>query len=140
MVTELAATVVLQDGMRFTGKGHTAHEVQIDYVPPLGGDDGFMSLELLLVSLASCGGSSVLLLLRRMGKTVEALEVQAVGKRRDEHPTVFTDIELRYSLKGDGLDAASVEKAITLSEAQYCPVWAMLKKSVAISWKYSIND
>ncbi len=139
MVTELAATVVLQSGMRFTGKGHTAHEVQIDYTPPLGGDDGFTSLELLLVSLASCSGSTVLLLLKRMGKTVESLEVQAVGKRRDEHPTVFTDIELRYNLKGAGLDTASVEKAITLSEAQFCPVWAMLKQSVAISWTYTIG-
>ena len=139
MATELSATVVLQGGMRFTGKAHTAHEVQIDYTPPLGGDDGFTSLELLLVSLASCGGSTVLLLLRRMGKMVESLEVQAVGKRRDEHPTVFTDIELRYNLKGSGLDSASVEKAITLSEAQYCPVWAMLKKSVAITWKYAIG-
>jgi putative redox protein len=139
MATELTARVVLQDGMRLTGKAHSAHEVQIDYTPPLGTDDGFTSLELLMVSLASCSASTTLSLLRRMEKTVASLEVQAVGQRRDEHPTVLTDIELRFSLKGDGLDAPSVEKAIALSETHYCPVWAMLKPSVAITWKYTMG-
>jgi putative redox protein len=139
MGTEVKATVVLEDKMLMRGKGHTGHEVQIDYLPPLGGDNGFMSTELLLCSLASCSAHTVLTILRRMGKTVEGLEVQAVGQRRDEHPTVFTHVELQYRLKGNQLDGPSVERAILLAEEKYCPVWAMLKSSVAISWKYSIS-
>ena len=139
MGTEVKATVVLQDKMRMRGTGHTGHEVQIDYLPPLGDDNGFMSTELLLCSLASCSGHTVLTLLRKMGKTVEGLRVQAVGQRREEHPTVFTHIELQYQLQGPQLDGPSVEKAIVLAEEKYCPVWAMLKGSVPVSWKYSIS-
>ncbi|WP_298267061.1 OsmC family protein [Geobacter sp.] len=139
--TELKVTVGgLQGKMQLKGKGHTGHEVQIDYFPPLGEDNGLTSLELLMISLASCSGHTVLFLLRKMGKTVEDVAVNAIGNRRmDEHPTVITDIELQFDLKGDKLDAPSVERAIRLSEETYCPVWAMLKSSVALSWKYSIS-
>jgi putative redox protein len=138
MPIEVKTKVVLQDKMVFKGKGHTGHEVQIDYLPPLGGDDGLTPTELLLISLAGCSAQTVLALLRKMGKTVEAMEVQAAGSRQDEHPTVFTGIELNFILKGDDLDAPSVERAIQRAEEKYCPVWAMLKKSIPISWKHSV--
>lgn len=139
MATEIKTNVVLLEKTQLKGKGHTDHEVMIDYIPPLGNDDGFMPTELLLISLAGCSGHTVMFLLQKMGKTLEGLDVQAVGQRREEHPTVFTDIELQYRFKGDQLDAPTVEKAISLSEETYCPVWAMLKNSVSISWTYTIN-
>jgi putative redox protein len=139
MPIEVKTKVVLQDKMVFKGKGHSRHEVQIDYLPPLGGDDGLTGTELLLISLAGCSAQTVLTLLRKMGKTVEAMEVQASGSRQDEHPTVFTGIELKFSLKGENLDAPSVERAIRQSEEKYCPVWAMLKRNIPISWKRSLN-
>jgi putative redox protein len=139
MGTEVKATISLTGNTVLKGKGHNDHEVQIDYIPPFGGDDGIMPLELLLISLAGCSLHSVLFLLRKMGKTVDGFEVHATGQRRDEHPTVFTGIELQLKLKGAMLDAASVEKAITLAEEKICPVWAMLKVSVPVSWKYTIN-
>lgn len=139
MGTELKAIVTLKGQSVLCGKAHTPHEVQIDYVPPFGGDDGFMPLELLLVSLAGCSLHTVLFLLRKMGKSVKGLEVRAVGQRRDEHPTVFTEIQLQYDLKGDKLDPVSVEQAIKMSEETYCPVWAMLKNGPALSSKYQID-
>lgn len=139
MGTELKATVSLQGQSILTGKAHTGHEVRMDYIPPFGGDDGFMPLELLLVSLAGCSLHTVLFLLKKMGKSVEGLEVRATGKRRDEHPTVFTEIELQYDLKGDKLDSVSIDKAIKMSEETYCPIWAMLKNGTVLSSKYQIS-
>lgn len=130
----------LQGKMQLKGTGHTRHEVQIDYIPPFGEDNGFTPLELLMVSLASCSGHTIQLLLQKMGKTIEQLEVLANGTRRmAEHPTIITDINLQFNLKGDKLDAPSVEKAISMAAEELCPVWAMLKNSVAISWNYSIS-
>ncbi len=51
--------------------------------------------------------------------------------RLDVHPTVLTHIELHYSLKGGGLDAATVEKVIKMAEESYCPVWALMRNNVA---------
>ena len=130
----------LQGKMQLKGKGHTRHEVQIDYIPPFGEDNGFTPLELLMVSLASCSGHTIQLLLEKMGKTIEQLEVLANGTRRmDEHPTIITDIDLQFNLKGENLDVPSVEKAISMAEEELCPVWAMLRNNVAISWNYSIS-
>jgi putative redox protein len=130
----------LQGKMQLKGKGHTDHEVRIDYIPPYGEDNGFTPLELLMVSLASCGGQTVQLLLQKMGKTIEQLEVLANGNRRmDKHPTIITNIELQFNLKGDKLDAPSVENAIKMSEKEFSPVWAILKNNVAITWNYSIS-
>lgn len=130
----------LHGKMQLTGRGHSSHEVKIDYTPPLGEDDGLTSLELLMISLASCSSHTVLTILRKMGKTVEDVTVNAVGERRmDAHPTMITAIELQFSLKGTGLDAPSVERSFKLAEEMYCPVWAMLKGNVAVSWNYSIN-
>jgi len=130
----------LQGKMQLKGKGHTEHEVRIDYIPPFGEDNGFTPLELLMVSLASCSGQTVQLLLQKMGKTIEQLEVLANGNRRmDKHPTIITNIELQFNLKGDKLDAPSVENAIKMSEKEFSPVWAILKNNVAITWNYSIS-
>jgi putative redox protein len=139
--TEIKVTVGgLRGKMQLTGTGHTGHEVQIDYLPPLGEGNGLMSLELLLISLASCSAHTVQFLLGKMGKNVEDLAVHAVGDRRMEvHPTVLTSVELAFAFKGNNLDAPSVERAIRMSEETYCPVWAMLKNSVAVTWRYSLG-
>jgi putative redox protein len=130
----------LQGKMHLTGKGHTPHEVPIDYPPPLGEDTGFTSLELLLTSLASCSAHSVQYALSSQGKNLRGIEVQAVGQRRmDQHPTVLVRVDLHYLLRGESLDASCVEKAIRLAEEKLCPVWAMLKSSVQIAWTYSCN-
>lgn len=130
----------LKGKMQLKGTGHTGHQVQIDYIPPFGEDNGFTPLELLMVSLASCSGQTIQLLLQKMGKSIEQLEVLANGTRRiDKHPTIITDINLQFNLKGDKVDAPSVESAIKMSEKEFSPVWAMLRNNVAISWNYSIS-
>ena len=141
MNIELKVTVNdLRGKMQLTGTGHTGHTVAIDYTPPLGEDKGFTSLELLMVSLASCSGHTIQFLLGKMGMPLDKLEVHASGVRRmDMHPTVLTDIALHYDLTGSGLDPASVEKAISMAEETYCPVWAMIKNNVSVSWKYTIH-
>jgi putative redox protein len=94
-------------------------------------------LRLLLASLAGCSGSSVAALLRRDGQPVERVEVTACGQRRDEHPTVITEIDLAFVVHGD-VDPARVEHALRLSEAQICPVWAMLKAGTPVSSSFTV--
>jgi putative redox protein len=122
--------------MQLTGKGHTEARVAIDYPPPLGEDTGFTSLELLMVSLASCSSHSIKYVMSTMGMELQDIKANAVGQRRvDQHPTILTAIELTWEIKGKGLDQAKVEQAVRMAEEKYCPVWAMLKKEVGITWK-----
>ena len=141
MASELAARVVLQEKVRFLGQASGEQTVVIDYPPPLGDDAGLRGgLEVLLLSLAACAGQTIVPLLRRMRQPVEGCTVEARGQRRDEHPTVLTDIQLRFTFRGQGLDPAAVQKAIDLGESEYCPVWNMLKGSTRITTTVEIVE
>jgi putative redox protein len=138
MSSELQVHAVQQGPMEFA-ISDGEHEVTIDY--PLPGTDGDLKgmtpLRLLLASLAGCSGNAVAALLRRDGQPVTGVEVTARGRRREEHPTVMTSIELEFIVRGD-VDPAGVEHALMLSEAQICPVWAMLKAGTPITSAFSV--
>jgi putative redox protein len=134
MAKEVRADVIFKGGMRFDGiSGRAGESVAIDFAPTGEEVDGFVPLELLLASLASCSGQVVVGLLKRMGQEVKDLLVRAKGTKREIHPTVLTAIELEFEFRGGRVDGASVEKAIALSEERFCPVWAMLRPVVPIT-------
>ncbi len=137
---ELTTTVkLINDKLNFTGTVDGNNTVSIDYTAPLGDNLGYTSLELLLLSLSSCLGSSVLTFLRRMGKTIREFEIRSNGYRKPEHPTGFSLIVLEMDIKADNLHEAEVDKVIKLSEETYCPVWSMLKGNVTVEVKYNIK-
>jgi putative redox protein len=141
MPTELVIHAVNRGGMVVTA-GDGRHTVTMDY--PLPGAEseelaGLTPLRMLLASLAACSGNSVAVLLRKMRQPLEAVEVEARGTRRDEHPTVITDIALDFTIRGSGVEPAAVEKVLAISEAQVCPVWAMLKGATPITVTYKVE-
>lgn len=129
---------LINDKVQFSGEAGSNQPVTIDYVPPLGDGQGYTPLELQLMSLAACSGSTVVTLLRRMRKTITGLQVKATGVRRDQHPLSFQTITLEFLLHSPDAEDADVQKAIQMSEEIYCPVWAMLKGNVEVVAKYSI--
>jgi putative redox protein len=138
MPTELSVCAVQQGPMEFA-VSDGEHAVTVDYPLPGGDGDlkGMTPLRLLLASLAGCSGSSVAALLRRDGQPVERVQVTARGQRRDEHPTVITAIDLAFEVHGE-VEPARVEHALRLSEAQICPVWAMLKAGTPVSSSFTV--
>ncbi len=134
MAKEVHAGVVFKGGMRFDGvSGRSGKSVAIDFGREDEVIDGYLPLELLLASLASCSGQVVVGLLKRMGQEVHELVVHAKGTKREMHPTVLTAIELDFEFRGGRVDEPSAERAIALSEERFCPVWAMLKPVVPIT-------
>jgi len=136
--TELRIHAVYDGGLRMTAT-NGEHTVKTDY--PLKADEpavGLKPMELLLVSLGTCGGSVVGSLLGRMNQPVVGVEVDVRGQRRDEHPTVFTSIAVEFVVRGKGVEPAAVEKAIAQAEGRLCPVWAMLRPGTAIRTSYRI--
>ncbi|HOX47375.1 MAG TPA: OsmC family protein [Myxococcota bacterium] len=121
--------------------GNGQHELVADYPLQTGvAAAGLKPMELLLASLATCAGSVVALLLDRMKQPVARLEVDVRGSRRDEHPTVFTEISLEFAIHGAGVDPSAVEKAIAQADEKLCPVWAMLKPGTSITTSYRTSE
>jgi putative redox protein len=136
---ELTTSInLLNEKLHFEGKVNGNDPISIDYIPPLGENLGYTSLELFLFSLSSCLGSSVLIFLRRMRKTISGFEIIGTGIRKEEHPTGFKTITLQLIIKSPDVSADDLDKVIKLSEDTFCPVWSMIKGNVDILVKYNI--
>jgi putative redox protein len=136
---ELTTSInLLNDKLHFEGNVDGNDPISIDYTPPFGDNLGYTSLELFLFSLSSCLGSSVLIFLRRMSKTISGFEIIGNGIRKEEHPTGFKTITLQLIVNSPDVTAEDLDKVIKLSEETYCPVWSMIKGNVDIEVKYTI--
>jgi putative redox protein len=133
-----AAVELINNKVKFKGTAKSNDPVFIDYNQPVGDGEGYTSLELLLLSLASCSATSVVTLLRKMKKNISGLKVNANGVRRETHPTAFEKISLEFIVECGDTAVEDIQKAIKLSEETFCPVWAMLKNNVEINAKYRI--
>jgi putative redox protein len=129
-----------RDQMRFDAHLHPDQVTSLDSAPAVGGQEaGSRPLDLLLASLAGCTAMDVLSILRKKRQSVAGLEVHVSGRQAEEHPRVFTDIEVVYVVAGTDVDPRAVERAIELSETQYCPAYAMLGKTATITSRYEIH-
>ncbi len=122
----------------YTGSLRDHPPIPIDYIPPLGDGRGYTPLEMLLMSLGACSGGTIGLLLRKMGRTVTGITVNAKGTRREQHPTSFTSIHLEFIVTSADAKDSDLQKSIKLAEESVCPVWAMVKGNAEITAEYRI--
>lgn len=139
MARALTTQVVLRDAMHFTATTGSDHAIELD--SPAGGQGaGPSPMELVLTGLASCSAMDVISILRKKRQPVQGLEVRASGERVDDYPMVYRAITLEFVVYGDGVDPQAVERSIELSRDRYCPVWAMLGKTAAITSSFRIES
>ena len=126
--------------VQFTGvsKSNPDRPIVFDFKPPIGDGQGYTGLELLLMSFAGCSGTAIAYLLRKMGKSISGLKVNAKGIRRDQPPIKFERVFLEFILNSKDTKDADIQKAIQLAEDSVCPVWQMVKNNVEVTTKYKI--
>ncbi len=130
--------MVWRQGMTFDGTTTTGHHLVIDAIPPNGSDNGPKPIELLLTALAGCTAMDVLSILQKKREPLVGLEVYVEGVRAQEHPRVYTDIQVVYRVRGN-VNPEAVARAIELSENKYCGVSAMLRPTARITTRYEIE-
>lgn len=123
---------MLDKKVHFSCSARENQPVAVDYYPPVGDGQGYTSLELFLISLSTCVSTAVLIVLRKMHKDIQYYEVKASGVRRENHPTCFETVTLDFKIKSPDITKEDVDKALKLSEASICPVWAMIKGNVTV--------
>lgn len=104
------------------------------------GVNGFRPMELLGIGLAGCTGMDVMSILTKKRQKVSSFEVRVNTETADNHPHVWTNVEIEYILTGTDIDPKAVERAMELSRDRYCPAQNMINKAVDISLKYTINE
>ncbi|HZQ08491.1 MAG TPA: OsmC family protein [Anaerolineae bacterium] len=115
------------------------HQLVMDGNSPSGKDDGPQPTEVLLTALAACTGMDVISILLKKRQPVKSLKVLVEGKRADEHPRVFTEIQVVYYVRGE-VTPAALARSIELSETKYCPISIMLRQSCPINSRFEIES
>jgi len=121
--------------MSFVGKNQTGGSVQ------MGTNDeqsGISPMELLLLGVAGCTGIDIVHILGKKRITLDQFEVHVRGKRSDDYPMVYNEIEIKYLLWANDLSTKAVEQAIELSEGKYCSASIMMAKSAEMRSSYRI--
>lgn len=128
------------DGMTFIGRGDSNHWVVMDGAETVGGTDaGTRPMELVLIALGGCTGMDVVSILRKKRVKFDKFEMKITGERAEEHPKVYTRVNIEYVIYGNEVNPKDVEHAIELSQSKYCSVSAILKKSGAqVNYTYKI--
>ena len=120
---------------QFVATGPSGHAMVLD--SDRTSNIGCGPMELLLLALAACSATDVVIIIEKKREKLQALEVICSGERAPEPPKVWTKMELLFRARGEVTEDA-LKKAIALSEEKYCSVWAMLRKTATITWRHEI--
>ncbi|MDC1418567.1 OsmC family protein [Candidatus Thioglobus sp.] len=129
------------DGMLMVGKSHSGHSITMDGPIEIGGENlGVRPMEMLLLGVAGCTMIDVVTTLKKMRQDLSHCETKISAERANEHPKVFTDIHIKFIVKGKDLDSKKVDKAITLSAEKYCSASIMLGKTAKITHDFEVLE
>jgi len=126
---------------RFIAKNEKGLTVNFDAPKQFGGEETALSpMENVLASLAACSSFHVTTILKKKRQQVSDYSVEIEAKRRDEPPRIFTDIHIKYIIKGKKITKEAVESSIRIAEEKYCSVGGMLKNTANITSSYEIIE
>ncbi len=124
----------------FIGTSGTNHIVPMDVAQEAGGDGTAASpMELVLLGLAGCSGIDVALITKKKRLKVHDFEIHVAAERAEDHPRVFTAIDLTFVFAGEDLQPKPLEDAVRLSVERYCSVAGMLNQTAEINWRVEIT-
>lgn len=137
----MQANVVWKQKMAFEGSAETGFTLPLDADTSVGGEQGgFLPMELIAIGLAGCTAMDVISILKKKRQELTGFEVRVAAERADEHPKVFTKMDVEYLISGRGIKEDAVQRAIELSETKYCPAQGMLAKAVDMHSTFTITN
>ena len=135
------AKVLWNERLTFKGRADSGFEVPLGASPDVGGDDdGFRPMELMALAIAGCTAMDVISILMKKRQQVTGFEVRVHAEQAEDHPRVFTKVDIHYVIEGNDVKEAAVKRAIELSETKYCPAQAMFQKVLPITLSYEILE
>jgi putative redox protein len=93
----------------------------------------------LLLAAASCTGSDVVIVLRKMRVDLQSFSIDVAGTRREQEPRRYIAIHFVYRLAGAGLDETKARRAIDLSLEKYCSVMHSLAPDIKVTYDLALG-
>ena len=124
-----------EEGLQFVGGAESGPAIRID------GDNATAPgpMLMLLLAAASCTGSDVVVILKKMRIELEALRIEVAGQRREQEPRRYTALHIDYHVAGTGLTQEKANRAVSLSVEKYCSVLHSLAPDIAITYAVTLT-
>jgi len=133
--TKETVTTWQHRGMVFSGESPGQPPVIIDGNTK----EGPSPTDTLLIALAGCTGSDVVLILGKKRIDLKELRIAVNGTRRDEEPRRYTAIRIGFTVVAPGATEQAVRQAIDLSLEKYCSVTHSLNPDIPISYDLDLQ-
>ena len=135
----LKARIKWVEDRTFIGESGSGHKIVLGTAPE-GRGPGPSPMEFVLIGLGGCSGYDVVHILDKGREAIEDVTVELEAERAQQDPKVFSRIHMHFVVKGRGLAAEKVERAIALSVEKYCSASAMIAKTATISHDFEVVD
>ena len=123
------------EALAFDATADSGQTVRIDTSIEGGGlGSGMNPKKMLLAALSGCSGMDVVEVLKKMKVAFSKLTIEAEAEQTEEHPKVFSIINMVYRIDTKPDDLDKVKRAVSLSQEKYCGVSAMLAKNCVINY------
>ncbi|MBN2529445.1 MAG: OsmC family protein [Deltaproteobacteria bacterium] len=130
----------VNDEVRFLADAPGREPITVDYFRSNDDATSYTSLELLLISAASCMASALKIVIKkRLKKDVIKLEVDASGVRRESLPTDFTAVSFHIRCTSADLDDSELTELVQSAKEKICPVFAMLKDDIDMQFSVTVQ-
>ncbi|UWP89674.1 OsmC family protein [Aliiroseovarius crassostreae] len=136
----MKARVTWAEARTFVGTSGTGHNIVLGTSHGEGGTPGPSPMELLLIGTAGCSAYDVVSILEKSRQKIEDVQVEVDAERAETDPKVFTKIHLHFIVKGRGVGADKVERAISLSVDKYCSASAMMAATADVTHDFEVVD
>jgi len=133
-----------RSGMGFLAETGSGHVLVMDGAPdparPAQGGQNLAPrpMETVLAGTGGCTAYDVVLILQRGRHDVRGCSVKLTAERADADPKVFTKIHMHFTVKGNDVPPAAVERAIAMSHEKYCSASIMLAKTAAMTTSFEV--
>jgi putative redox protein len=140
-VALMKARIKWVEDRTFIGESGTGHKIVFGTAfGPDGRSPGPTPMELVLMGLGGCSGYDVVHILEKGREAVEDVTVELEAERAQQDPKVIIRVHMHFVVKGQGLAAEKVDRAIALSVEKYCSASAMIAKTATITHDFEVVD
>ena len=133
-----------RSNMGFVAETGSGHVLTMDGAPDApkpengGANLAPRPMETLLAGTGGCTAYDVVLILKRGRHAVRGCSVKLTTERAEVDPKVFTKIHMHFTVTGQNIPDAAVERAIAMSHDKYCSASIMLGKTAEITTSFEV--
>jgi putative redox protein len=120
------------DGLQFVARVGNGPAVVLDSSE---GGSGPSPMEMVLIGVAGCTAIDVILIMQKKRAAITDFLVNISGRRAEEDPKRYTEIQIEFVLFGNDIKPTAVEQAIRLSETKYCGAMASLNAEFETTYR-----